>query len=211
MTMAVSRRSVLERRIRIVVAMTTGWNGIEAGVALTAGAAASSAALIAFGLDSVIEVASAIAVAWQFTRRDPARYERVTLRVIAVAFLALAAWVSVSASLALLSGAQVEHSPLGLLIAVLSVAVMPFLSWVERQAGREIGSASAVADSKQTLICTYLSVALLASLALNSLFGWAWADSVAALVIAVFAFREGREAWRDDACATSVGWLLEED
>ena len=88
---------------------------------------------------------------------------------------------------------------------------MPLLSWAERRAGRELGSLSAVADSKQTLICAYLSVAVLAGLALNSIFGWAWADSVAALFIAAFAIREGIEAWQGDTCATSVGMLLEDE
>ena len=88
---------------------------------------------------------------------------------------------------------------------------MPFLSLAERRAGREIGSATAVADSKQTLICTYLSAAVLLGLVLNSTLGWWWADAVAGLVIAAFAVREGIEAWRGDACATSVGMLLEGD
>jgi divalent metal cation (Fe/Co/Zn/Cd) transporter len=87
---------------------------------------------------------------------------------------------------------------------------MPFLSWFERRAGRELGSASAVADSKQTLICAYLSAALLVGLLANALFGWAWADSLAALVIAGFAVKEGLEAWRGDACTTPVGMLTGE-
>ncbi len=88
---------------------------------------------------------------------------------------------------------------------------MPFLSFAERRAGRELGSATAVADSKQTLICTYLSAAVLIGLLSNTWFGWWWADAIAGLVIAVFAVREGIEAWRGDACATSVGMLLEVD
>ena len=122
---------------------------------------ASSSALIAFGLDSTIEVLSAAAVAWQFTRRDPERWEKGTLRVIAVAFFALAAYVTVSSLLALVLQVDVEHSTLGLVITALSVLVMPFLSLAERRAGRELGSATAVADSKQTLICTYLSASVL--------------------------------------------------
>lgn len=86
---------------------------------------------------------------------------------------------------------------------------MPFLSFAERRAGRELGSASAIADSKQRLFCTHLSAAVLLGVVLNSLFGWWWADAIAGLVIAVFAIREGIEAWRGDACATSVGMLLE--
>ena len=202
-TLTAERRDVLRRRIRIVVAITITWNVIEAVVALIAGRAASSAALIGFGLDSIVEVLSAAAVAWQFAAPDPEKRERVALRVIAVSFFGLAAYVTVDALLSLTGLREPEHSMVGIVLAALSLIVMPFLSWFERRTGRELGSASAVADSKQTLICTYLSAALLAGLLLNSLFGWAWADSVAALVIAGFAVREGIEAWRGDACCAA--------
>ena len=208
--LADDRKRLLQRRIRWIVSATIGYNVIEAVVAITAGTLASSAALVAFGLDSTIEVLSAAAVAWQFTRRDPERWEKGTLRVIALAFFALAAYVTIASLIALTARVEVEHSPLGIVITALSVIVMPFLSLAERRAGRELGSATAVADSKQTLLCTYLSAAVLIGLALNSLFGWWWADAIAGLVIAGFAVREGLEAWRGDACATSVGMLLEE-
>jgi len=205
-----ARRDVLRRRIRIVVAITIAWNIVEAIVAVLAGTAASSAALIGFGLDSVVEVLSAAAVAWQFSARDPETREKTALRVIAVSFFALAAYVAVDAVLSLAGLREPEHSPVGIALAALSLVVMPFLSWFERRTGRELGSASAVADSKQTLICTYLSAALLVGLLLNSLFGWAWADSIAALVIAVFAVREGIEAWNGDACTAPVAVLTGE-
>jgi len=203
------RRAQLHRRIRLIVGATIVYNVIEAVVAIAAGSAASSSALIGFGLDSAVEVLSAAAVAWQFTRRDPERWERPTLRVIAIAFFALAGYVTVSSLLALSSGEVPAHSPVGIAITALSVALMPVLSWAERRAGRELGSATAVADSRQTLICTYLSAAVLIGLVLNGLWGLWWADAVAGLVIAVFAVREGVEAWRGDACATSVGMVLE--
>ncbi len=209
-TRSAERRQLLQRRIRWIVAATIAYNLVEAVVAIAAGTIASSAALIGFGLDSTIEVLSAAAVAWQFTRRDPERWEKGTLRVIAVAFFALAAYVTVSSVLALVARVEVEHSPVGITITAISVIVMPFLSWAERRAGRELGSATAVADSKQTLICTYLSAAVLVGLVLNSLFGWWWVDALAGLVIAGFAIREGIEAWRGDACATSVGMLLDD-
>lgn len=205
------RRGVLQRRIRWIVTATIGYNLIEAVVSITAGAAASSGALIAFGLDSTIEVLSAAAVAWQFTRRDPERWEKGTLRVISVAFFALAAYVIMTSLSALIGRVEVEHSTLGIVITALSLVIMPVLSLAERRAGRELGSATAVADSKQTLICTYLSAAVLGGLLVNSLFGWWWADAIAGLVIAGFAIREGIEAWRGDACATSVGMILETD
>lgn len=209
LTLSEARRDTLHRRIRFIVAFTIAYNVIEAVIAIAAGSAASSAALIGFGLDSTIEVLSAAAVAWQFTRRDPQRWEKPTLRVIAVAFFALAAYVSVSSILALATRAEVEHSTAGIVLAAVSVIVMPFVSLLERRAGQEVGSATAVADSKQTLICSYLSVAVLLGLVLNSALGWRWADAVAGLVIAVFAIREGIEAWKGDACATSAGLLLE--
>ena len=208
---APERRQLLQRRIRLIVGATIAYNVVEAVVAITAGSIASSTALIAFGLDSVIEVLSAAAVAWQFTRRDPERWEKGTLRVIAVAFFALAAYVTVSSVFALAGQEQVRHSTLGIVLTALSVVIMPFLSFAERRVGRELGSATAVADSKQTLICTSLSAAVLVGLVLNSLFGWWWADAVAGLVIAGFAVREGIEAWRGDTCATSVGMLLDDD
>jgi divalent metal cation (Fe/Co/Zn/Cd) transporter len=209
-TLEPTRRAVLQRRIRLIVALTIGYNVVEAVIALTAGTIASSAALVGFGLDSIVEVLSAAAIAWQFAAPDPEKRERVALRVIAVSFFALAAYVSVDAVLALVGVQEVEHSPVGIVLAAVSLAIMPFLSWFERRTGRELGSASAVADSKQTLICSYLSAALLVGLLLNSLLGWAWADSIAALVIAGFAVREGLEAWRGDACAVPVAALTGE-
>ncbi|MDF5757443.1 cation transporter [Spongiactinospora sp. TRM90649] len=197
---APARRALLRRRIRLLVAATITYNVIEAVVALGAGAAASSAALIGFGLDSLVEVASAAAVAWQFSAAVHERRERAALRVIALSFFALAAFVTVDAVRSLLGAGEAEHSTPGLVIAALSLIIMPFLSAAQRRAGRELGSASAVADSKQTLLCTYLSAVLLAGLALNSAFGWAWADPVAALVIAAVAVKEGRAAWRGNAC-----------
>ncbi len=196
------RRAVLARRVRWFVAATITYNVIEAVVAITAGTIADSTALIGFGLDSIIEVASAAAVAWQFAGRDPEVREKVALRIVAVSFFALAAYVSVESVRALLGHAEAAHSSLGLALAVLSLLIMPVLSYAQRRAGRELGSRSAVADSKQTLLCTYLSAVLLVGLAVNSLFGWSWADPIAALVIAVVAAKEGREAWRGDTCCS---------
>ena len=204
------RTQILRRRIRWIVAATIAYNVIEAIIAIAAGSVASSAALIGFGLDSIVEVLSAAAVAWQFAAPDPETREKTALRVIALAFFALAAYVTVDAGLSLFGVREAEHSTVGIVLAAVSLLVMPFLSFAERRAGRELGSASTVADSKQTLICSYLSAALLVGLLLNTLFGWAWADSVAALVIVVFAVREGIEAWRGDACKVPVAALTGE-
>lgn len=203
------RAAVLIKRIRFIVAFTIAYNFIEAIVSLWAGKDASSSALIGFGLDSTIEVTSALAVAWQFSRPDPQRYEKVTLKIIAVAFFALAAYVTVDSLLTLLHREPPSSSAMGIIIAVLSVVIMPTVSFLERRAGIELGSASAIADSKQTLVCAWLSVALLIGLVLNAAVGWWWADPVAALVIAVLAFREGKEAWEGDSCALATGRALD--
>lgn len=197
-TLTPDRRERLHRRVRFIVAFTITYNVIEAIVAITAGVLASSAALIGFGLDSVVEVLSAVAIAWQFTRKDPERWEKVTVRAIGLAFFALAAYVTIDAILSLVSQEGPEHSPLGIAITALSLLVMPLLAWFEIRTGRELGSKSVLADARQLLLCVYLSGAVFIGLILNSLFGWWWADSVAALVVAALAVREGIEAWTGD-------------
>ena len=195
-----TRQTILRRRIRLFAASTITYNVIEAVVALWAGNIADSSALIGFGLDSVIEVASAVALSWQFSAVNPERREHLTLRIIAISFFALALFVSVDSVRSLTGGGQAQHSTPGIVVAALSLAVMPVLSWLQRRAGRELGSRTAVADSKQTLLCTYLSAVLLLGLVLNSTLGWWWADAGAALVIAGIAVREGFNAWRGDTC-----------
>jgi divalent metal cation (Fe/Co/Zn/Cd) transporter len=192
------RRSRLHRRVRFIVGFTITYNILEAVVAIWAGTAASSAALIGFGLDSVVEVLSAAAVAWQFTRENPERWEKLTVRVIGIAFFALAAYVTIDAILTLVGVKRAEHSPFGIAIAALSLIVMPVLAYFEFRTGRALGSRSVVADAKQLVLCVYLSATVLIGLLLNSLLGWFWADSVAALIVAVLAVREGIEAWRGD-------------
>ena len=199
-TLSAERRLVLNRRVRLLVAATITYNVIEGVIAITAGTIAGSTALVGFGLDSAIEVSSAAIVAWQFSATDPEQRERFALRVIACSFFALAIYVAVQSARALLGSAEAGESLIGIVLASVSIAVMPFLSRAQRNAGRELGSASAVADSKQTLLCTYLSVVLLVGLLVNALFGWSWADPLAGLVIAAVAVKEGREAWRGDAC-----------
>lgn len=199
----VARRQVLSRRIQYFVAATITYNVIEAVIALSEGARVSSTALIGFGLDSIIEVSSAAAVAWQFAGRDPQAREKVALRVIAISFFALATYVTIDAVCSLLGTGEARHSTVGIILAAASLAIMPVLSWEQRKAGRELGSLSAVADSKQTLLCTYLSAVLLIGLVLNSLLGWSWADPIAALVIAAIAVREGINAWKGDTCCAA--------
>ena len=202
------RRRVLQRRVRLVVAAIIGYNVVEAVVAITAGTVASSTALVSFGLDSCVEVLSAAAIGWQFSASDPERREKAALRTVAVAFFALAAYVTVESVLTLVGAAAPEHSTVGIVLAATSLVVMPLLSWFERRTGRQLGSASVVADSKQTLLCTYLSAVLLVGLVLNSTLGWSWADPVAALAVAAVALREGVEAWQGETCCAPPSALL---
>jgi divalent metal cation (Fe/Co/Zn/Cd) transporter len=195
-----TRRATLQRRIRLLVAATITYNVIEAVVALAEGTRVSSSALIGFGLDSVVEISSAAAVAWQFSASNPETREKAALRFIAFSFFALAAYVSVDAVLSLFGVGEARPSLIGIALAAASLVIMPVLSLTQRRAGRQLGSLSAVADSKQTLLCTYLSAILLVGLVLNSLWGWSWADPIAALGIAAIAVREGVNAWRGDAC-----------
>lgn len=201
----------LRRRVRMIVAATITYNVAEAVIAITAGMAASSAALVGFGLDSTVEVLSAAAIAWQFSTPDHDARERSAMRFIAVAFFALAAYVTFDAVQSLFGSGEAEPSTVGIALAAVSLVVMPTVSWLERRAGKALGSASVVADSKQTLLCAWLSAALLAGLLVNALWGWTWADPVAALVIAGVAVREGREAWRGDACCASSAAALFDD
>lgn len=195
-----ARRARLHRRIRWFVAATIAYNIIESIVAIGEGTRVSSTALIGFGLDSVIEVSSAAAVAWQFSSPDPEAREKAALRIIAVSFFALAGYVTVEAVRSLAGATEARHSSIGIALTAVSLVIMPALSWAQRRAGRELGSRSAVADSKQTLLCTYLSAVVLAGLVVNSLLGWTWADPIAALILAGVAVNEGREAWRGETC-----------
>ncbi|ADD41427.1 cation diffusion facilitator family transporter [Stackebrandtia nassauensis] len=195
-----SRRERLNRRSLRLAYATVGYNVAEGVVAIIAGAVASSTALIGFGIDSGIEVSSATVVIWQFRSTLPEARERLALKLIAVSFFALAAWVGFDSVRSLLVGEAAQPSGVGIGLAAVSVVVMPLLVWAKRRTGRELGSASVEADSTQTLLCTYLSAVLLIGLTLNAVLGWSWADPAAALVIAAVAVREGVQAWRGEAC-----------
>lgn len=198
-------RTRLGRRARLLAATSVGYNTVEAVIAVTAGLVAGSVALLGFGLDSAVEVSSGLIVLWQFRHALPESRERVALRLMALAFFALAAFVGVESARALVSGHEAAHSTVGIVLASVSVVVMPVLSWAQRRTGRQLGSRAVEADGTQTLLCTYLSAAVLTGLALNSALGWWWADPLAGLVIAGVALREGREAWRGEDCCGCSG------
>lgn len=194
------RRRQLGRRAQLLAGASVAYNLVEAVVAMAAGAIAGSVALIGFGLDSTVEVFSGLVILWQFRHPLPESRERTALRLIAVSFFALAAYVTVEAIRTLLGPGEPRPSDLGMGIAIASLLIMPALSWAQRRTGRELGSGSVVADSKQTLLCTYLSAVLLGGLVLNAAFGWHWADPIAALVIAAVAVKEGVDAWQGENC-----------
>ncbi|WP_082563899.1 MULTISPECIES: cation diffusion facilitator family transporter [unclassified Nocardioides] len=195
------RRRQLGRRAQLLAAASVSYNVIEAVIAITAGLVAGSIALVGFGLDSVVEVSSGLIILWQFRHPLPESRERRALRLMALSFFALAAYVSVESLRALVGGHDPDASPVGIVLAAASLVIMPFLSWAQRRTGKSLGSNAVVADSTQTLLCTYLSAVLLVGLILNATLGWSWADPIAGLVIAAVAAREGLEAWRGEGCA----------
>lgn len=193
-------RDRLGRRARLLAAASVSYNAVEAVIAVGAGLVAGSVALIGFGLDSVIEVSSGLIILWQFRYRLPASREQRALRLMAVSFFALAAYVWFESVRSLVTGARPDASPVGIGLAVASLLIMPFLSWAQRRTGRALHSTSVVADSNQTLLCTYMSAVLLGGLVLNATVGWWWADPGAGLAIAAIAVREGLRAWRGEGC-----------
>jgi divalent metal cation (Fe/Co/Zn/Cd) transporter len=193
--------TVRERRAVRLERFTVGWNAMEGAVGLVAGIAASSIALVAYGLDSLVEVASAIIVLWHF-RGSRQERERRALRLIAVCFFGLALYVVVTSLYDLATGAKPETSPVGIAVTAASVIVMPILARAKRRTATAIGSRTVLADSKQSALCAYLSATTLCGLGLNAALGWWWADPLAALFTAFVAVREGREFWagRDECC-----------
>ena len=205
-----SERVRLGRQAQLLAGASVMYNLIEAGVAITAGTVAGSVALVGFGLDSLVEVSSGLVILWQFRQSTPEVRERLALRLIALSFFALAAYVGVESLRDLAHEGEPDRSFVGIGLAASSLVVMPWLSWAQRRTGRALGSGSVVADSKQTLLCTYLSAVLLAGLVLNATLGWGWADPLAGLVIAGVAAKEGWEAWRGKACGCGSGTAVAE-
>jgi divalent metal cation (Fe/Co/Zn/Cd) transporter len=198
--LSAERRAHLGRRAQALAGFSVAYNVVEAAIAITAGVVAGSVALVGFGLDSIVEVSSGLIILWQFRHAIPEQRERQALRLMALAFFGLAAYVTFESVRALLTGHEPDRSLVGIVLAAVSLAVMPLISWAQRRTGTELGSASVTADGIQTLLCTYLSAVLLGGLVLNATLGWAWADPMAGLVIAAVAVKEGVEAWRGDSC-----------
>jgi divalent metal cation (Fe/Co/Zn/Cd) transporter len=204
-TLPATEHRRLARLALWLAGLTIAWNAIEAVVAISAGIAAGSIALVGFGFDSIIEVGSAFVVAWQFRGElrggyDEAR-EQVALRLIAITFFVLAAYITIEAVRDLFFvDSEAGESIVGIVLAVLSLIVMPALAIAKRRVATALGSPTLRADAAETMLCAWLSLVLLGGLVLNATVGWWWADPLAAIGIAILAFNEGREAWEGDTC-----------
>jgi divalent metal cation (Fe/Co/Zn/Cd) transporter len=194
-------RAELLRRGRRLEWFTLGWNVLEGAVAVGAGILAGSVALVGFGADSFIESLSGAALLWRLrAARDTAQHEERALRLVGAAFLLLAAYVGWDAATSLLAREAPQVSPLGIGITLLSIAVMPILSRAKKKLAAALDSRALQADARQTDICVYLSFITLAGLALNALFGWWWADGVAALCLVPIIAKEGWDGLRGQGC-----------
>lgn len=198
-----AERASTVRRGRGLEYLTIGWNSLEALASIVAGLLAGSVALVGFGFDSLIEVSSGAALLWRLHMDAPEerkRAERVALKMMGVSFVLLAAYIGFDAAKSLVSREPPQVSYAGIIIAALSLVVMPLLARAKRKVAATINSRAMKADSRQTDLCAYLSAILLGGLILNALFGWWWADPVAALVMLPIIAKEGVEALRGESC-----------
>ena len=184
------RRVQLHRRALRPEYFTIGWNVVEAVVAIGAGLIAGSVALIGFGVDSGVEVISAVGLLWRLRKAGPnatiqeeGAAERRALYIVAATFFLLAAYISFEAITALVGREEPDSSTVGLVLSVLSLVIMPALAYSKQRTGRQMGSRALVSDAMETWVCSYLSLALLAGVGLYALFGWWWADAVGALAM----------------------------
>lgn len=199
-----SNRTGLVKRGRYLEYFTIGYNSLEGLLAVGAGLIAGSIALVGFGFDSLIEVTSGVTLLWRLRadvdeeRRE--RAEAISLRIVGVCFIVLAIYVSYDSIKSLIRREAPEESLIGIVLAAVSLVVMPLLVRAKRKVARGINSGAMMADSNQTELCTYLSAILLIGLVLNALFGWWWADPVAALVMVPIITKEGIEGLRGETC-----------
>ena len=194
------RNGLVRRGIALEI-FTLSWMTVEASVAVAAGVAAGSVALIAFGIDSVIEFVAAFAVLQTFRAQQAGqtdRHEQRALRVIGVTFFLLAAYIVADAAYALIAVSKPDSSLPGIAVSAAALAVMPLLSLLKRRTGTRLGSQVLLADAAESLFCALLSLTVLVGLLLNAVFGWWWADPVAALAIVPLVVKEGLEAFEDD-------------
>lgn len=203
METALDRQAVARRGKRLEY-FTIAWNSLEGLVALVAGTLAGSISLMGFGIDSFIEVTSGSVLLWRMSAdadvRKRERREKLSLRIVGVCFLALAAYVGYESVSGLVSRKAPEHSIPGIVLACVSLVVMPLLSRAKKKVGNKLGSAAMHADAKQTDFCVYLSVILLFGLLLNAVLGWWWADPAAAIIMVPLIAKEGVDAMKGETC-----------
>ena len=197
-----AERKRLEGRARLLAWIGIAWHVVEFAIAVLAGVAAGSIALIGFGADSLIEALAGVVVLWLFTgsRLGSHTAERRAQQLIAGSFFVLAAYIGVEAVRTLVGGSHPQTSWVGIGLAVFTAATMPLLARSKRRIGNKLRSSAAVNEASQTQLCAYLSIALLVGLGTNALLGWWWADPLAALAITGLAVKEGRENWRSESC-----------
>lgn len=196
-----AERERLQRRARLLALGGNAWHLIEFAVAIGAGVAAGSVALIGFGADSLIEGLAGFVIVWLFTgtRLHSETAERCAQQLIAVSYFVLAAYVLAESGRVLTGGHHPGVSWVGVGLAAVTAPTMPLLARAKRNVGRKLNSSATVSEASQNMICAYLSIALLVGLLANALVGWWWADPCAALVIAAVAVKEGRASWRGDS------------
>lgn len=189
-------QEVLRKRGLKLAWFIVGWDVVEGIVAVTAGLIAGSIALVGFGIDSTIEVFAALVVIWQLRKASDSHY-KIALRLIAITFFILAAYVSYESISSLIAGDRPDASIIGIILSIVATAVMVPVAIMQKRTGKALGNKVLIAQSNETWLSNYLSISLLVGLSLNALFGLWWADPVIALLIAAVAAKEGWEAWEE--------------
>lgn len=195
-------REALERRARLLAWGGNAWHVVEFAIAVGAGIAAGSVALVGFGIDSVVEVLAGGVIVWLFSggRGSSQTAEWRAQKLIAASYAILVAYIAVEATRDLLGSHHPGVSWVGIGLAALTAPTMPLLARAKRRVGRKLNSSATVSEAGQNMICAYLSIALLIGLLANALAGWWWADPIAAFVIAAIATKEGIESWQGKNC-----------
>jgi divalent metal cation (Fe/Co/Zn/Cd) transporter len=195
-------RNQLVTRARQLAWLGIGWHVAEAAIAIAAGFAATSIALIGFGADSFVESVAGLIVVWRFAerRQDSEKAERRAQHLIGASFVVIGIYVGIEAARSLIAGTHSQASWVGIGLAAVTVVAMPLLARAKARVGDELHSSATVSEGRQNLLCAYMSAGLLVGLGANALLGWWWADPITAFAIAGVAFYEGREAWRGNAC-----------
>ena len=201
-------RAALVRRARLLAKLGLAWHAIEATVAIGAGVAAGSVALVGFGADSLVEAVAGVVVLWRFaaSRATSVSAERRAQKLIGLSFYLIAAYVAVESVRSLAGAEHPDVSVVGMVLAAVTLVTMPPLAIAKGRVGAKLSSAATRSEGRQNMLCAYLSAGLLAGLAANAVLGWWWADPVVALGIAAVAVGEGRDTWRgEDPCCAACG------